>query len=85
MPVGCHNQKIPTAAGHRIEWPAAVPADYLMVDSAAIIAEQRTLRLAHRIILGIVQGFEIGIVCCFQGGILFSFFQDFLILLLQNK
>lgn len=24
--VGCHNQKLPTAAGHRIEWPAAVPA-----------------------------------------------------------
>jgi len=24
--VGCHNQRLPTAAGHRIEWPAAVPA-----------------------------------------------------------
>ena len=24
--VGCHNQRLPTAAGHRIEWSAAVPA-----------------------------------------------------------
>lgn len=24
--VGCHNQRLPTAAGHSMRWPAAVPA-----------------------------------------------------------
>ena len=48
--------------------------------ASAVIAG---LRLANRIIL--LQGLEIGIVGCFQGGIFFSFFQGLRILVRRKR
>ena len=56
------------------------PAQPIGIFRAGRSAAAFVLRLPHRIILGVLQRLEIGVIGCFQGRKGFSVFQDLLIL-----